>query len=438
MNLNKAQLIIFGCIGAIILIAILIIYGVIPGLRDPSPEKLTLTVWGFENIELWKDIADKYKTKYSHVTVNYTQKDPAAYESEFLNALASGGGPDVFVLNNAQITKHKEKIWPLPQDVFSFNARNFKNTFFDATSLDLITKDGEILGVPVTVETLALFYNRDFLNSANIPAPPKTWEGTVDAVKKLTTYTEVGTVVRSGIALGTSGNVLHAFDILSALFLQSGVWPFDRDTGKSGFRAEPPPVGSRGLAESALDFYTSFADTGKRTYSWSSFFPDSLTAFAQEKTAMMLGYPTDFLAIVEKNPHLNFDVSSFPQPANAGTATYYGRYNFETVSRQSKYRDEAWKFLLWLAESENDKAFADALSLPPSRRDLVGGRPPKDYLQVFYDQVLSSKTWLIPDKDKINLIFNEMIDSVVNKNASVEAAVGRADERINNIFAPKQ
>ncbi|MFY9462462.1 MAG: extracellular solute-binding protein [Candidatus Sungiibacteriota bacterium] len=437
MDINRAQLIIFGGIGVIITIAVLIIYGVIPGLREPPPERFTITVWGFENERFWKDITDKYRAKYFYVTISYAQKDPVTYESDLLNALAAGIGPDIFVLNNAQITKHKEKILPLPQDALSFNVRDFKNIFFDAASLDLVTKDGEILGVPVTLETLALFYNRDFLNSANIANPPKTWEGFVDAVKKLTTYTEVGTVVRSGAALGTSGNVLHAFDILSALFLQSGVEPFNRDTGKSGFRAGLPTGGIQGPGESALDFYTSFADTGKRTYSWSSFFPDSLTAFAQEKTAMMLGYPADFPAIVEKNPHLSFDVSAFPQSANAEATTYYARYNFETVSKQSKYRDEAWKFLLWLSENENDKAFADALNLPPARRDLVGSKPPKDYLQVFYDQVLSSKTWLIPDKDKISPIFNEMIDSVANKSASVEAAVGRADARINNLFAPQ-
>ena len=434
--MNRAQLIIFGTIGVIILIAVLIIYGVIPGLREPQPEKFTLTVWGFEDDKFWKTAADNYKEKYFYVTINYVQKDPATYESDLLNALAAGSGPDVFVLNNAQIIKHKEKILPLPQDALSFNARDFKNTFFDAAAKDLITKDDDILGIPLTVETLALFYNRDFLNSANIANPPQTWEGFVDAVKKLTTYTEVGTVVRSGAALGTSANVLHAFDILSALFLQSGVEPLNRDTGKSGFRAEQPMFGIQGSAESALDFYTSFADTRKRTYSWSSFFPDSLTAFAQEKTAMMFGYPTDFQAIVEKNPHLSFDVSAFPQSANAEAATYYGRYNFETVSKQTKHRDEAWKFLLWLGENENDKAFADALNLPPARRDLVGSKPPKDYLQVFYDQVLSSKTWLIPDKDKIIPIFNEMIDSAANKSATVDAAVGRADARINNLFAP--
>lgn len=438
MNVNRAQIVIFGSIGVIILIAVLIVYGIIPGLRQSPPERFTLTVWGFENEKFWENIADNYKKKYFYAAINYVQKDPATYESDLLNALAAGSGPDIFILKNSEVTKHREKISPIPQDTLSFHVRDFKNMFFDAASLDLVTKDGDILGIPLTVDTLALFYNRDFLNSANIANPPKTWEDLVDAVKKLTTYTEVGTVVRSGAALGTSDNVLHAFDILSALFLQSGVQPFDRNTGKSGLRASQPPVGVLGSAESALDFYTSFADSTKRIYSWSSFFADSLTAFAQEKTAMMLGYPADFSAIIEKNPHLSFDVAPFPQPASAGATTYYARYDFETVSRQSKHKDEAWQFLLWLSESENDKAFADALNLPPARRDLVTSKPPKDYLQVFYDQVLSSKTWLIPDEGKIRPIFDEMVNSVVNKSATVEAAVGRADARINNLFAQPQ
>jgi multiple sugar transport system substrate-binding protein len=435
--MNRAQLFIFGVIGVIIIVAILIIYGVIPGLRQPPPERFTLTVWGFEDGKKWAAVAENYRVKYFYVTINYTQKDPATYESELLNALAAGRGPDIFVLSNADIAKHKEKIMPLPQDRLSFRVRDFKNTFVDAAE-DLITNEGEIIGIPLTMETLALFYNRDFFNSANIASPPKTWEELVEAVKKLTVYTEVGTVARSGAALGTSQNVLHAFDILSALFLQSGVEPFRRDTQRSGLRTIESPIGNLGPAESALDFYTSFADSAKRSYTWSVFFPDSLTAFAQEKTAMFFGYPEDFSAIEEKNPHLNFDVSPLPQPASAKTTIHYARYNFETVSRQSRRAEEAWRFLLWLSANENDKAFADALNLPPARRDLVNSKPPQDYLRVFYDQLLPARTWFIPDVQKIKPIFDEMIDSVVNKSSSVDAAVGRADERINNLFVPKQ
>ncbi|MDO8492054.1 MAG: extracellular solute-binding protein [bacterium] len=436
--MNKAQLIIFGVVGVLVLVVILVIFGVIPGLKPSIPAKFTLTVWGFEDNDIWEEAAKKYHIKYPYITIEYVQKNHATYESDLLNALATGSGPDIFVLNNTQVTKHKEKILPLPQDALSFHVRDFKNTFFDAASGDLITKDGNILGVPLTVETLALFYNRDFLNSANIVSPPKTWEELVDAVKKLTTYTEVGTIMRSGAALGTSQNVAHSFDILGALFLQSGVEPINRDTELSGLRAERIQFGIQGSAESVLDFYTSFANSTKRAYAWSSFFPDSLTAFAQGKTALMVGYPSDYPVILEKNPHLNFDVSALPQLENIGATTHYAWYDFETVSKQSKHSEDAWNFLLWLSDSANDKAFADALNLPSARRDLVLSRPPKDYLQVFYDQILSSKTWLISDQDKLRPIFNEMIDSVVNKTASVESAVGRANERINNLFLPEK
>lgn len=437
MTPNRAQLIIFGVVGAIMLFAILIIFGVIPGLRPSLPDKFTLNVWGFEDEELWRGIGDRYHEKFEHITIEYKKKDPASYEREFLNALAAGSGPDIFVLKNTEIEEHKDKLLPLPELELAFHARDYKNTFFDAAALDLITPEGAILGLPLTVDTLALYYNRDHLNSANIPSPPVTWEGLTEAVKRLTTYSEVGTVVRSGIALGISANVEHAVDILSALMIQSGVELVDRKERKSRLVSHAAPLGFPDPAEAALAFYASFADPAKRTYAWSGFFPNSLDAFAQGKTAIIIGYASDAPRIVEKNPHLSFDAAIFPQPEDASIKTYYSRYDFEAVSKQSKRGTDAWRFLLWLSNKENDKMFTEALGLAPARRDLVGGRAPKERLDVFYSQVLSAKTWFIPDEDKIAALLTEMIDTVTNKTATAEAAVGRAHTRLDNFLEPQ-
>lgn len=435
-DMNRAQLIIFGAIGAVMLFAVLIIFGVIPGLSPPLPDKFTINVWGLEDEELWRGVEDRYREEFRHIAIEYKKKDPASYERELLNALAEGSGPDIFVLKNTEIEKHKDKLLPLPEVELSFRARDYKNTFFNASASDLITPEGAILGLPLTVDTLALYYNRDRLNSANIASAPATWEGLTEAVKRLTTYSEVGTVVRSGIALGTSANVEHAVDILSALMIQSGVELVDRKERKSRLVTSATPPGIPEPAEAALAFYTSFADPGKRTYSWSGFFPNSLDAFAQGKTAIIIGYASDAQRIVEKNPHLSFDAALFPQPENASVKTYYGRYGFEAVSKQSKHGTDAWRFLLWLGNKENDKIFAEALALAPARRDLVGERAPEERLDVFYSQVLSAKTWFIPDEDKIAALLTEMIDSVINKTATVEAAVGRVHVRLNNFLAP--
>ena len=438
MSFNRAQLVIFGAIGVIMLITILVIFGVIPGLRPPSPAKFTISVWGFEDEELWSLIGEKYHEELRHVTVEYDKKDPANYERELLNALAAGSGPDIFVLNNTQIEEHKDKLLPLPEEELSFRARDYKSAFFDAAAADLITNKGEILGLPLALDTLALYYNRDYFNSANISSPPQTWEGLIDAVKRLTTYSEVGTVLRSGIALGTSANVEHAVDIVSALMMQSGVELIDRAERKSKLVSGTTPSGTQEPAEAALSFYVSFADSAKRTYTWSGFFPNSLDAFTQGKTAMMMGYASDIPLIVEKNPHLSFDVSPFPQPENSSIKAYFARYNFEAVSKRSPRGTDGWRFLLWLANKENDKIFSEALKLAPARRDLAGEKAPAEHLDIFYSQVLSAKTWLVPDEEKISVMLTEMIDSAVNKTATPGAAVGRAHTRLDNLLKPPQ
>jgi len=36
-------------------------------------------------------------------------------------------------------------------------------------------KDNQIYGLPLSLETMALFYNKEILDNANIPLPPQTW-----------------------------------------------------------------------------------------------------------------------------------------------------------------------------------------------------------------------------------------------------------------------
>lgn len=296
--MNRVQLIIFGVIGVIIFIALLIVMGVIPGIRPRPPEEVTLVVWGFEDEDLWREIANRYREELEYVTISYQQKSPESYEAELLNALASGKGPDIFALKNTEISGHRDKISPLPQNALSYRVRDFKNSFFDAAALDLVTQEGDIIGLPLAVDTLALFYNRDFFNSANVASPPRTWSELVDAVGRLTLYNEAGIITRSGAAIGTAANVEYAVDILAGLMMQSGVDLVDRETRVSKLAGDGFGAGAEGPAGSALNFYTSFADSVRRSYTWSSFFPNSLSAFAQGRTAMAFGYAVDVPSVV--------------------------------------------------------------------------------------------------------------------------------------------
>src|SRR5690606_13880563 len=83
-------------------------------------------------------------------------------------------------------------------------------------------KDNRIYAIPLAVDLLALYYNKDLLGSAGISQPPATWPVLVQDTQKLTKVSQPGQFTVSGIALGTSANVNRAVDILNLLMLQNG------------------------------------------------------------------------------------------------------------------------------------------------------------------------------------------------------------------------
>ena len=375
-------------------------------------------------LELWQQIANTYRQQAAPgAEIKFQIKNPESYETELVNALASGTGPDIFFLPDELIERHRDKIRPLADNTLGYQQKNLNAIFADGPVRAMAGPAGELLGMPLYLDTLALLYNRDYFNSANLPQPPDTWEALAENVKLLTKYTEVGAVRRSGVALGRATNVEHAADILSALLYQNGANVIDEARRVSAI--------SNPKTREALAFLTAFSDPTRKTYSWNAGFGNSLEAFSRGETAMVFGYSRDVKRIAALNPQLNFAAAPLPQPTGAEVQVHYGRFTLLTVSRLSKNIDNAWRFLLWLQSRNPQKTYGDALGLPPARRDLSKSKPPREYLVTFYDQVLSARTLPILGNGWIAPILNDMIESVANRRFTIDQAVTRAASEIN-------
>src|SRR3989344_1320524 len=108
-KLNTRTLL-FGGIGLFALIIILVVARVIPGLKksDTPPLSGTVVIWTVgegdkDEKAAWEDILRDFKGTYPDVKVTRRDFDsPESYESSLLEGLATGEGPDVFmVLNHA-------------------------------------------------------------------------------------------------------------------------------------------------------------------------------------------------------------------------------------------------------------------------------------------------------------------------------------------------
>lgn len=412
----------------VMVIAILVLTGIISPFQE-SPLSGNVTVWVFSEYEdVMQRAANIWRARFPGVVLTIEARPREDYEINLLNALAAGKGPDVFMVDHADLPRFMDKILPFSAE--GLFVEEFRNTAADSLVADLVNADSQLLGVPVFLDTLALYYNRDHLNAANLPNPPVTWEEFREQSILLTERSPSGSISRSGAAIGTSANVRHFADIFATLILQTGNPLINRATGEvtlgdGKFRdARGELVGT-----SALQFYTSFANPLEKAYTWNSALPGSLEAFALGRASFYIGYASDLQLIVRANPHLNFRVAQLPQLIR-GERKSIAAYPAMVVSRLSLAPNLAWAFAEFQFSAGTQKFVAEALGLAPARRDLATSRPPNPILSPFYNQVLSSLSWAAPQGMKVEKIFGDMIDAVNRAQSSPASAVDRADTQL--------
>src|SRR5207244_2073324 len=158
---------------------------------------------------------------------------------------------------------------------------------------------GAIYGIPIGIDSLAMFVNTDLTKAAGLSVP-KDWNQFIDAAKKLTVKDkDTSKIKTAGAALGTYGNIIHAPDIASIMFLQQGVNQLKIDSSTDDLKA-------------ALTFYTSFASG--RDATWDKSLDNSQLAFAKGELAMYFGFSWDIFTIeqLKGNNKLNYAIYPIP------------------------------------------------------------------------------------------------------------------------------
>ena len=425
--MNKTQIILIGVLAVLVIIAVLMLMGVIPGLKPSvNQTKANLVIWGTEDpVSVWSQIQQVYANDNPNIKISYVQKNSTNYETDLVNALAAGRGPDIFAMDYSWVVKHGDKVYPLPQSAVGFSVGDFQSTFADAT-LGYI-QNGQIISLPTSVDTLALYYNKDILNSENIPNPPSNWDDIVTTARQTRKISLTGDIIQGGIALGSAQNIEHMVDIVSTLFLQNGISIIDLINKKSDLMGVS--------AKNALEFYRSFSDPVKQNYAWSDSMPNSLDAFADGKVAMMIGFAKDYERIKGKNPRLNFGIAPLPQQKGSTIKINYSSPTGFAISKYSQNPLEAWKFLTFLTTDQNAlKFYISSTNRPPAYRQYVTAGFLAPYLSVFQAQVLSAKSWLQPDPTSVTKIFQTMVRGSRGNVSSIDQLLNTAKQQLEDLL----
>ncbi len=389
-----------------------------------------ILIWGtIEKRDVREVLQDLSNRDDRFSKVKYEEKDELEFDSIFTEALAEGEGPDIFLLPQSKIYKHQNKIVAIPYETFSL--RDFKDYFIEEGELYL-TDDG-ILALPFVIDPLVMYWNRTIFSRLGLVEVPRYWDNFFTFATNMTERDEYLNILTSAVAFGEYGNIKNAKEIISTLIMQTGN-PIITRTGDiikvvlSGFDDQSTAT------ESAVRFYSEFSNPVKEIYSWNKSMPNSQNVFLAGDLALYFGFASELGELQEKNPNLNFDVALIPQTIGLKNNINFGKMYGLAISKSAENIKNSYDVMIALIKGESLTYLNEITKLPPVSRILLSQEPRDPYQNIFYKAAVSSKAFLDLDEEATDLIYQDMIESIVSGRRKISEAIDRAGAEMTTLI----
>lgn len=414
--------------GGILFLFILLIVGIGSFFfkKSDTTGHVKLTYWGlWEDANVMQPILADFQKQHPNITVEYSKQDPKEYVPRLLTRTQDGSGPDIFRFNNSWAYPLQSMLLPLASSVV--DVKTLQAQYPPVVSQDLV-RNGAVYGLPMQMDTLALFVNNDIFTHAGASVPT-TWDNFITVAKALTVKDPTGHIKTAGAALGTYENIEHAPDIFSLLLLQNGANEQKLDNSKN--------------ANDALTFYTSFARPEGNV--WDSSLDNSLLAFERGSLAMYFGYSYDIFAIKATAAQLNFAV--YPVPHLPGRDMTIASYWVDGVSTRSKHPKEAMELMQYLAQKDTqariytEEAKTRIFGELYANTDLAEGLKGNKLLSPFITQYKGAQSTIFAgntDYNEYNEALNGYLKNAINstyQDTSIETAMTTLSQGVAQITA---
>ena len=299
----------------------------------PGADSNALTFWAYEpNSMAQKNALDKLisgfeKTHKIDVKVTYVPKD--GFNTKIDSSIAAGRNPDVSYLDQPLVPKFAQD--GLLLDVTKqLNAGLGTDSFYPG-AMNTNVIDGRVYGLPLSMTTVALFYNK-----AMVSTPPADWDAWEASARK--TYVPNKVAAFAGIGSGGYGAW-----IFPALVQSAGGTMVNSDQTAATFGARPGVD-----AADLLVTLQKYSDQAVR---------ESQNAFGNGNVAYEISGPWDVEALKTNFPHLDFGIAPIPAEAGHQSSSVIGGENLVVYKNSTKAK-LAYEFVEYLTNADGDAAMA--------------------------------------------------------------------------------
>lgn len=327
-----------------------------------APTKITFWhLWkGGEAQELQK-VIDKFNKTHPNIQVEALAGTTATKQ---LTALTGGNPPDVGYVIDYTISKWASvgAVEPLDQYV---KKDNIKSSNFPQPIWKLGNYMGKQYGMPYTMDSYMLYYNKDLLKAAGIKNPPKTMSELKKDAELLTKKDDKGEYTQVGF-------------ISDNPWLDCLNWAFASGENFYDYKNDKVTCNSKKNID-ALTFkvasYQSPYDMNKIKKFKSGFgeYESPNNPFFQNQLAFDLEGQWFQTFIKKYAKGINYGIVPIPYPDGHPELSKGGQIQSGMlyISKASKHKDEAFEFINWLTSDEPNIEFCTAKGSLPATLSAI-------------------------------------------------------------------
>jgi multiple sugar transport system substrate-binding protein len=322
------------------------------GSQEKAEGPITLTFWTHEDpnrTEIEERYIKEFEAANPNIKIERVTQSSSKIIEQVLTAFAANQGPDIFNMSIEDEYAYiaNGRVAPVDPEAAGYASKQALVDAYLPGSLDPVTVDGEIYGLPLELTNWSIYVNKNVFKDAGLDPEkdyPKTWEEMADVSEKL--------IIRDGDIITRRG-----FDFRYPYYLVSMVPMVEQLGGKlisdDGTKAI---VGD----EAWLKFLTymqewgpSGRNLGSPTYSNAR----KLFNMNNNDIAMALTGLYQQGRINADNPDFynsgEWMVVPFPvfeDAVNDTAACYYGHYYMVNSQKSAAQQEAAWKFIGYMLE----------------------------------------------------------------------------------------
>lgn len=337
-----------------ILVAAFLLLAMLPSALAETPTELVMWGgWSGDSIAQFTQMLDAYNASQSKVHITYQYVD--GLEQKLLTAIAGGDTCDVVLWDRFNTSTYAPKGALLALDDM-VASDNVDMTKFFAPTVDELTYDGKLYGLPTMVDARVLFCNIDMLEEAGVDYTAiKTWDDLEAAAVAATKRDDSG-------ALTQSGYVMNDVGLFSAYLYQAGGKLIDDST-------TPPTCAFNSEAGLAvLNFWDKMLNQDK-VYETGFNEAYNNQAFIAGKAAMMVSGPWDLNNVLKAG--INLGIVPCPGASGYEPASGMGGFGL-AIPALAAHSREAMDFIEWWAcSAENSLLFTKINGYLPANVDAA-------------------------------------------------------------------